>query len=57
MGGSGGPGTNPGELFAVGDAVCFQSALWSVATGRKLGVLQPTRAKLAFGIIRADGST
>jgi Ohr subfamily peroxiredoxin len=57
MGGSGGPGTNPEELFAVGYAVCFQSALLPVATGRKLGVLQPTRAKLAFGVIPADGST
>jgi osmotically inducible protein OsmC len=36
MGGSGGPGTNPEQLFAVGYAACFQSALLSVATGRKL---------------------
>ena len=36
MGGSGGPGTNPEELFAVGYAACFQSALFSVANGRKL---------------------
>jgi Ohr subfamily peroxiredoxin len=27
MGGSGGPGTNPEQLFAVGYAACFQSAL------------------------------
>ena len=32
----GGPGTNPEELFAVGYAACFQSALFAVATGRKL---------------------
>jgi osmotically inducible protein OsmC len=36
MGGQGGPGTNPEELFAVGYAACFQSALLSVAKGRKL---------------------
>jgi organic hydroperoxide reductase OsmC/OhrA len=36
MGGGGGPGTNPEELFAVGYAACFQSALFSVAYGRKL---------------------
>jgi Ohr subfamily peroxiredoxin len=36
MGGDGGPGTNPEELFAVGYAACFQSALLSVANGRKL---------------------
>ena len=35
MGGEG-PGTNPEELFAVGYAACFQSALFSVASGRKL---------------------
>jgi lipoyl-dependent peroxiredoxin len=124
MGGSGGPGTNPEELFAVGYAACFPSALLSVATGRRLdasgsritsrvgigptrhsgfgltvaldlhaprltaeqaagvmtrarkrcpyssatrgnidvelsvdGVLQPSGAKLAGGVIRADGST
>ena len=34
--GGGGPGTNPEELFAVGYAACFQSALLSVANGRKL---------------------
>ena len=36
MGGSGGPGTNPEELFAIGFAACFQSALLSVANGQKL---------------------
>ena len=34
--GGGGSGTNPEELFAVGYAACFQSALFSVANGRKL---------------------
>jgi Ohr subfamily peroxiredoxin len=36
MGGSGEPGTNPEQLFAVGYAACFQSALFAVAAGRKL---------------------
>src|SRR5213594_2826911 len=36
MGGEAGPGTNPEHLFAVGYAACFQSALLSVARGRKL---------------------
>jgi Ohr subfamily peroxiredoxin len=36
MGGDGGEGTNPEELFAVGYAACFQSALLGVARGRKL---------------------
>ncbi len=35
MGGSG-TGTNPEQLFAVGYAACFQSALLNVANGRKL---------------------
>ena len=36
MGGQGGPGTNPEQLFAVGYAACFQSALLGVAQGRQL---------------------
>ena len=36
MGGEGGPGTNPEQLFAVGFAACFQSALLAIAQGRKL---------------------
>ena len=38
MGGQGGPGTNPEQLFAVGFGACFQSALLGVAQGRKLDV-------------------
>ena len=38
MGGDGGDGTNPEQLFAVGYAACFQSALLGVARGRKLDV-------------------
>jgi Ohr subfamily peroxiredoxin len=36
MDGPGGPGTNPEQLFAVGYAACFQSALEGVARGRRL---------------------
>jgi Ohr subfamily peroxiredoxin len=38
MGGTGGVGTNPEQLFAVGYGACFQSALQSVAQGRNLDV-------------------
>src|SRR5467141_4768166 len=38
MGGPGGPGTNPEQLFAAGYAACFQSALLRIASGRKLDV-------------------
>jgi len=34
--GGGGSGTNPEQLFAVGYAACFQSALLGVARGRNL---------------------
>src|SRR5437588_3739806 len=36
LGGDGGPGTNPEQLFAVGYAACFQSSLLGVARGRNL---------------------
>jgi len=42
MGGDGGPGTNPGQLFAVGYAACFQSALLGVARGRTLDASDST---------------
>jgi osmotically inducible protein OsmC len=38
MGGPGGPGTNPEQLFAAGYAACFQSSLLRFAAGRKLDV-------------------
>jgi Ohr subfamily peroxiredoxin len=36
LSGDGGPGTNPEQLFAVGYAACFESALLGVARGRNL---------------------
>ena len=36
MGGDGAPGTNPEQLFAVGYAACFQSALMMIARRMKL---------------------
>jgi len=36
MGGTGGPGTNPEQLFAIGYAACFQTSLLRFAAGRKL---------------------
>ncbi len=50
MGGDGGAGTNPEQLFAVGYAACFQSALLSVARGRKLdGDDSTIRARVGIG--------
>jgi Ohr subfamily peroxiredoxin len=42
LGGEGGPGTNPEELFAIGYAACFQSGLLSLAHGRKLDASNST---------------
>src|SRR5712664_3124817 len=42
LGGEGGPGTNPEQLFAVGYAACFHSGLLSVAKGRKLDASDST---------------
>lgn len=36
MGGAGGQGTNPEQLFATGFAACFQSALMTVARRKNL---------------------
>jgi osmotically inducible protein OsmC len=56
MGGSGGPGTNPEQLFAVGYAACFQSALLRFATGRRLD-LSGSRitARVGIGLLRSGG--
>jgi osmotically inducible protein OsmC len=49
MGGSGGEGTNPEQLLAIGYAACFQSALISVANGQKLD-LSGSRITAEVGI-------
>jgi Ohr subfamily peroxiredoxin len=49
MGGSGGPGTNPEQLFATGWAACFQSALLRFAAGRDLD-LSESRVTARVGI-------
>ena len=56
MGGSGGPGTNPEQLFAVGYAACFQSALLRIAAGRKLD-LNGSRitARVGIGALKSGG--
>jgi lipoyl-dependent peroxiredoxin len=49
MGGSGGPGTNPEQLFATGWAACFQSALLRFAAGRHID-LSDSRVTARVGI-------
>ena len=56
MGGEGGPGTNPEQLFAVGYAACFQSALLRLAGGRKLDLsASRVRARVGIGILGTGG--
>jgi lipoyl-dependent peroxiredoxin len=56
MGGAGGPGTNPEQLFAVGYAACFQSAVLRFATGRRLD-LSGSRitARVGIGLVPSGG--
>jgi len=56
MGGTGGPGTNPEQLFAAGYAACFQSSLLRFASGRKLD-LSGSRitARVGIGPLKSGG--
>ena len=56
LGGSGGPGTNPEQLFATGYAACFQSAPLRIAAGRKLD-LSDSRitARVGIGTSKSGG--
>src|SRR6266576_113405 len=54
MGGAGGPGTNPEQLFAAGYAACFQSSMARVAAGWNLD-LTGSRVTAEVGIGPARG--
>ena len=56
MGGTGGPGTNPEQLFATGFAACFQSSMQRFAGGRKLD-LSGSRltARVGIGPLESGG--
>jgi lipoyl-dependent peroxiredoxin len=56
MGGTGGPGTNPEQLFAAGYAACFQSSLLRLAAGRKLDLTgSRVTARVGIGPAREGG--
>jgi Ohr subfamily peroxiredoxin len=56
LGGTGGPGTNPEQLFATGYAACFQSALLRIAPGRKLDVSDArVTARVGIGPLSTGG--
>jgi Ohr subfamily peroxiredoxin len=50
LGGEGGPGTNPEQLFAAGYAACFHSALMSAGSGRRADLDESTvTARVSLG--------
>jgi osmotically inducible protein OsmC len=51
MGGSGGPGTNPEQLFACGYSACFLGAIKAIAGKDKIKISDDARvtAKVHFG--------
>jgi osmotically inducible protein OsmC len=56
LSGDGGPGTNPEQLFAVGYAACFQSALLGVARGRNLDAAESRiTSRVGLGPTGHDG--
>lgn len=56
MGGTGGPGTNPEQLFATGYAACFQSAILRYATTRKLDLSDSrVTARVGIGTLESGG--
>lgn len=56
MGGTGGPGTNPEQLFAAGYAACFQSSLLRFAAGRGLDLGEARlTARVGIGLVPSGG--
>ena len=56
LGGTGGPGTNPEQLFATGWAACFQSTLSRFAAGRDLDVSDSrVTARVGIGPVPRGG--
>lgn len=57
LGGPGGDGANPEQLFAAGYAACFLGALKFVAGRRKLKIADDSRVSAAVGIGMREGGT
>lgn len=56
LGGDGGPGTNPEQLFAAGYAACFMSAMGLVAQQAKIKLPDGSKVDAEVGIgPRAEG--
>ena len=54
LGGPGGEGTNPEQLFASGYAACFLGALKFVASQRKVKIAEDSSVTAAVGIGKRD---
>ena len=50
LGGAGGPGSNPEQLFAAGYAACFLSAMKAVSAAQKLRVPNDATVTATIGI-------
>ena len=50
LGGTGGPGTNPEQLFAAGYSACFLSALKLVGRKRKIDIAADSSVSATVGI-------
>jgi Ohr subfamily peroxiredoxin len=50
MGGDGGPGTNPEQLFATGFAACFQNAMMSIARRKNISGVDDSIVTARIGI-------
>jgi lipoyl-dependent peroxiredoxin len=56
LGGDGGPGTNPEQLFATGYAACFHSALKAIA--RREGVnADESAVTVTISLVKTDGAS
>ena len=54
LGGAGGPGTNPEQLFAAGYAACYDSALRLVARKQKLELSADAAITARVSLVRSE---
>ena len=54
LGGAGGPGTNPEQLFAAGYAACYDSALRLVARKQKLELAPDAAVTARVSLVRSE---
>ncbi|AWN34488.1 organic hydroperoxide resistance protein [Methylobacterium radiodurans] len=57
LGGNGGPGTNPEQLFAAGYAACFLGAIKFVAAQDKVKIPEDAKVEADVGIGKRDDGT